>query len=426
MKSFLWFVSVVLVLAAMTGFVFLTDADLFDLFNGSSHHQRSRWKRSRLYPQYVLPPDQDRQRFYQEEEEDRRNQGTNEHQHHPQISDDDNSLQSRIPTTVNQPYFESKLPPKTAAISMATYNKKKFNTERPIPSGSNHKVLREAQYHSEPITTTTMRTPFANNLSPAMTATAVAAINTENFNNMDVALKVSESKSKPSFTKMFQKAMGQRRGEKKSIREKFNKKKLKQELPRDYRHGGGGGYGGGGTTYHHQQPPVYYIPNHHKEKDFSGLLKLFLLAILIPLGICIALAVAAAFATGLSAYSRYLVTYVNSTNSTYYFINGFGGFANLFGFGGLSGLSGLIGSSSGSTAAVAAVQQQQQQQTSNNNNNNNNANANNNNNAIAVIVVNVTGRANKDNDFFRKPFKFKSTPIDQEEEEQEDRVIENF
>jgi hypothetical protein len=67
---------------------------------------------------------------------------------------------------VNQPYFESKLPPKTAAISMAIYNKKKFNTERPITSGSNHKVLREAQYHSEPITTTTMRTPFANNLSP--------------------------------------------------------------------------------------------------------------------------------------------------------------------------------------------------------------------------------------------------------------------
>lgn len=76
-----------------------------------------------------------------------------------------------------------------------------------------------------------------------MTATAVAAI--ENFNDMNVALKVSESKSKPSFTTMFQKAIGQRRGERKSIKEKFNKKKLKQELPRDYRHGGGGyGYKG--------------------------------------------------------------------------------------------------------------------------------------------------------------------------------------
>jgi hypothetical protein len=105
MKSFLWFASVVLVLAAMTGFVFLTDADLFDLFNGSSHHQRSRWKRSRLYPQYVLPPDQDRQRFYQEEEEDRHNQGTNDQHHHPQISDDDNSLQSRIPTTGKKSFF---------------------------------------------------------------------------------------------------------------------------------------------------------------------------------------------------------------------------------------------------------------------------------------------------------------------------------
>jgi len=97
MKSFLWFASVVLVLAAMTGFVFLTDADLLDLFNGSSYHQRSRWKRSRLYPQYVLPPDQDRQRFYQEEE-DRRNQGTTEQQQRPKISDDGNSLKSRVPS----------------------------------------------------------------------------------------------------------------------------------------------------------------------------------------------------------------------------------------------------------------------------------------------------------------------------------------
>lgn len=67
------------------------------------------------------------------------------------------------PRTVNKPYFEAKLPPKTAANSMATYTKKKFNTEKPI-TGSNHKVLREVQYNSEPITTT-KRTHFANNFS---------------------------------------------------------------------------------------------------------------------------------------------------------------------------------------------------------------------------------------------------------------------
>jgi hypothetical protein len=330
---------------------------------------------------------------------------------------------------------------------MATHNKKhQLYTEKPITS-SNHKVSREVQQHNgEPITPT-KRTPYANNLSEGKStlrlqsewdiltrydlnaATAIAAIKEQNFSDLDIVLKASESKNKPSFTKMFQKAINQRRigKPKKSIKEQINKKKLKQEVPqqRDYRHGGGG-YGHGGTSYH--QPPVYYIPNHHKEKDFSGLLKLFLLAILIPLGICIALAVAAAFATGLSAYSRYLVTYVNSTNSTYYFINGFGGFANLFGLSGLSGIGGLIGgASSGSTAAVAIAQQQQQQQSSNNNNNNNNANDNNNNNNIAVIVVNITGRANKDNNFFRKPFKLKSHPIDQQDEEvEESRIIENF
>jgi hypothetical protein len=95
MKSFLWFVSVSLVLAAMTGFVFLTDADLFDLFNGSSYNQRSRWKRSQLYPQYVLPPDQDRHHFYPEEDEDRHHQAE---QHHAKVNDGDNSLNSRIPS----------------------------------------------------------------------------------------------------------------------------------------------------------------------------------------------------------------------------------------------------------------------------------------------------------------------------------------
>ncbi len=124
------------------------------------------------------------------------------------------------------------------------------------------------------------------------------------------------------------------------------------------------------------------------------MLKLFLLAILIPLGICITLAVAAALVTGFSTHSRYLVTYFNATNSTYYFINSFGGLANLFeGFGGISGLIG--GASSASTANVTIAQQQQQQQSSNNN-----ANHKNNNNNIAVIVVNITGRANKDDDFF--------------------------
>lgn len=263
-------------------------------------------------------------------------------------------------------------------------------------------------------------------------ATAVAAaIQEQNFNDLDVVLKESESKNKPSFTQMFQKAISQRRigKPKKSIKEQIEKKKLKKEIPRqrDYRHGGGG-YGHG-PSYHHQQPPVYYIPNHHhKQKDFSGLLKLFLLAILIPLGICIALAVAAAFVTGLSTYGRYLVTYVNATNSTYYFINGLGGFANLFGgFGGISGLIG--GASSASAATVAVAQQQQQQQSSSNNNNNNNINNdNNNNNAVAVIVVNITGRANKDFDYFRKSFKFKSTPLQRQEEEQSEAAttIDNF
>lgn len=239
----------------------------------------------------------------------------------------------------------------------------------------------------------------------------------QRFKDLDISLASSESKSKPSFTKMFQKAIiSRRRGEtklKKSVKQKEVIKATQQEVAqqRDYRHGGGS-YGGG-SSYH--QPPVYYIPNHHKEKDFSVVLKLFLLAILIPLGICIALAVIAAFFTGVSAYGRYLVTYVNATNTTYYLINGlsgFGGFTNLFGLGGL-----VSGASTSSVATAAIAQQQQQQQASNNNNNNNNDNNANNNNNVAVIVVNITGRSNKDDNrnFFSKPFKIK--PIKQDEDE---------
>ncbi|XP_057370626.1 uncharacterized protein LOC130691659 isoform X2 [Daphnia carinata] len=421
MKSFVWFVSVALAVATMTGFVFLSDADLFDLFkSGSSYNQRSRWKRSRLYPQYVLPPDQDKQHFQNHQEEDG-------HQHST-ASASLNSHRSRLSSTefwsnedyaqlmprptpfppnhfINQPYFESQLPEKAALHSLRTYTsvakRQQLYTER--PTTSHHKVTREVHHNIEH---PTKRTSFVTSLAPTVQTKE------QHFNDLDIPLKSSESKSKPSFTKMFQKALIRRNGEtKKSAKQKEVKKETKHEIAqqRDYRHGGGS-YGG---SYH--QPPVYYIPNHHKEKDYSVLLKIFLLAILIPLGVCIALAVIAAFFTGVSAYGRYLVTYVNSTNTTYYFfngLNGFGGLTNLFG---VSGLIGAASASSGSTAAV--VQQQQQQQTSsNNNNNNNNDNNSNNNNNVAVIVVNITGRANNDDklNFLGKPFKMKSANQDED------------
>ncbi|KAI9565918.1 hypothetical protein GHT06_009716 [Daphnia sinensis] len=434
MKSFMWFVSVALAVATMTGFVFLSDADLFDLFkSGSSYNQRSRWKRSRLYPQYVLPPDQDRQRYLHHQEDDGHQHPTQDK--HSTASASLNSQRSRLSSTefwsnedyaqlmprptpfppnhfINQPYFESKLPEKSASHSLRTYTsvakRQQLYTER--PTTSNHKVTREVHHNIEH---PTKRTSFVTSL-----ATPAVQTKEQHFNDLDIPLKSSESKSKPSFTKMFQKALIRRSGEtKKSAKQKEVKKEAKHEIAqqRDYRHGGGS-YG---SSYH--QPPVYYIPNHHKEKDYSVLLKIFLLAILIPLGICIALAVIAAFFTGISAYGRYLVTYVNATNTTYYFfngLNGFGGLTNLFG---ISGLVGAASASSGTTAVVA--QQQQQQQTSNNNNNNNNDNnANNNNNNVAVIVVNITGRANNDDklNFLGKPFKMKSA------NQEEDTVMDYF
>ena len=182
---------------------------------------------------------------------------------------------------------------------------------------------------------------------------------------------------------------------------KKNRSKQRDQSSRQYGYGGGGNYQNYGAP-NYNQPPVYYIPN-HKEKDFSILLKIFLLAILIPLGIAIALVTITAFTYSFSLYGRYLYTIVNGTNTTYYFINGLSGLNGLYG---LSGLYGLFGSSSSS--AVAITQQQQQQQASNNNNNNNNANNNNNNNN-----ANASGRANNMGHFyFPKPYQFEKLKDD--------------
>ena len=115
--------------------------------------------------------------------------------------------------------------------------------------------------------------------------------------------------------------------------------------------------------HYYHKPPVHY----KEKKDLSGVLKAFLLAILIPLGIAIALAIVFFFATFTYRFNNYLYTVVNATNATYFFTNGgYGYYPGYYGGGG------------------GFFQQQQQQQSSSNNNNNNN----NNNNA-----VNASGRA---------------------------------
>lgn len=159
---------------------------------------------------------------------------------------------------------------------------------------------------------------------------------------------------------------------------------------------------------HHHRPPVYFIPN-HKEKSLAIVLKAFLLAILIPLGIAIALAAIVAFSYLIRTYGSFYFTVLNGTNTTTFYFNGLGGLGGLFGLTGLSGL--------GSTAVATVAQQQQQQQNSNNNNNNNNDN---NNNAVlaalssGVFFVNLTGRANDEKLVFRNPLKFKQLQDDQE------------
>ena len=135
---------------------------------------------------------------------------------------------------------------------------------------------------------------------------------------------------------------------------------------------------GGGGCY----SPGYY------QKEIPPLLKLILLAIGIPLGIILALALFLG-AIGLSKsilYSFFPYLFVNGTY-TGNFTFGTGTF-NFPTFGSYGFATGLL--------SAAAVGQQQQQQNNNNNNNNNANNVNNEfiySNGFPFFIINATGRS---------------------------------